>query len=173
MLERSAAHFPQFSRLAPDFDLEDVQPPASEAEIAALEQSLGVPLPESYKQLLRCSRGFMLMDGVVQFGSQHPFFHEFEPLDRLGEAQRAVVKRRGGSWPPPSNGMLCFAEFFMEADGDQVLFDVSRGLVDGEYPVVYYAHAASPASVRVLARSFAEFMEAFLRYEEFADEDEE
>ena len=72
-----------------------------------------------------------------------------------------------------ANGMLCFAEFFMEADGDQVLFDVSQGLVDGEYPVVYYAHAASPASVRVLARSFAEFMEAFLRYEEFADEDEE
>jgi hypothetical protein len=32
--------------------------------------------------------------------------------------------------------MLCFAEFFMEADGDQVLFDVSKGLINGEYPIV-------------------------------------
>jgi len=27
--------------------------------------------------------------------------------------------------------MLCFAEFFMEAEGDQVLFDVRAGRVNG------------------------------------------
>jgi hypothetical protein len=59
------------------------------------------------------------MGGVVQFGKQHAFFHEFEPLRSLTPAQRSAVKQKGGAWPPPTDGMLCFAEFFMEADGDQ------------------------------------------------------
>lgn len=63
--------------------------------------------------------------------------------------------------------MLCFAEFFLEADGDQVLFDVSGGLVAGEYPVVYYAHEGSPPSVRRVAGSFAEFLEICLTYPEW------
>lgn len=107
------------------------------------------------------------MGGVVQFGAQHPFVHEFEPFNSLSPAQQTVVARKGGSWPPPSDGMLCFAEFFMEADGDQVLFDTSQGLVNGEYPVMYYAHDDRPPSVRRIASSFKEFMEAFLQYEAF------
>jgi len=65
--------------------------------------------------------------------------------------------------------MLCFAEFFMEADGDQVLWDVSRGLVDGEYPIYYYAHEARPPSVRKLADCFDTWLGEFLQYEEFAN----
>ena len=61
--------------------------------------------------------------------------------------------------PPPSQGMLCFAEYFLEADGDQVLFDVSDGLIDGEYAACYYAHAESPARVTQVADSFAEWIE--------------
>jgi hypothetical protein len=59
--------------------LERVLPQASVAEVAEIERSLGIALPDSYKQLLQCARGFWLMGGVVQFGKQHPFFHEFEP----------------------------------------------------------------------------------------------
>lgn len=103
----------------------------------------------------------------MQFGEQHPFVHEFEPFDLLSPAHQAVIDRKGGAWPPPSNGMLCFAEFFMESDGDQVLFDTSQGLVNGEYPVVYNAHDDQPPSVRRLASSFEEFMETFLQYEAF------
>ena len=136
--------------------MEHVLPPATAADVAALEQRLGLPLPEPYKALLRCTRGFWLMGGVVQFGSLHPFVHDFPPLESLTPQQRRVVALKGGPWPPASQGMLCFAEFFMEADGDQVLFDTSRGLVRGEYPVMYWAHEERPPSVRQLASSFGD-----------------
>ena len=35
----------------------------------------------------------------------------------------------------------------MDADGDQVLLDVARGLVKGAYPVMYWAHEGRPPSV--------------------------
>lgn len=101
----------------------------------------------------------------------HSFFHDFEPLDVLTPQQRRVVAKRGGVWPPASNGMLCFAEFFMEADGDQVLFDVRRPGADSEYPVMYYAHEASPPSVRQIAANFREWIEGFLDYPEFQTAD--
>ena len=118
--------------------------------------------------MFRCDRGFCLMGGVVQFGSQHPFVHNFPPLDSLNLQQRKVVATKGGPWPPASQGMLCFAEFFMEADGDQVLFDTSQGLLDGEYPIMYWAHrTAAKHVVDQIAGSFGEFMEGFLTYPAF------
>jgi hypothetical protein len=171
MLDAVANLFPRFARLAADRELEHVLPPATAAEIAALEQRLGLPLPQSYKAVLLCARGFWLMGGVVQFGSGHPFVHDFPPLDTLNAEQRRMVALKGGTWPPASQGMLCFAEFFIEADGDQVLFDTAGGLVDGEYPIVYWAHEDRPPSVRRLAGSFGDFMEGFLEYPAFAQED--
>ncbi|MGI4791663.1 MAG: SMI1/KNR4 family protein [Janthinobacterium lividum] len=53
--------------------------------------------------------------------------------------------------------MLCFADFWLEGDGDQALFDVGHGLVDGEYPVFYYNHDGP--SIRKLADNFTEFIE--------------
>lgn len=84
--------------------------------------------------------------------------------------QRQAAARKG--WPP-SQGMLCFAEFCMEADGDQVLWDVSRGLRDGEYPIHYYAHAARPPSVRQLSDNFEIWLGEFPRYGEFILEDDD
>lgn len=169
MLKAAAKLFPRFARAAATRrrHLEHVLPPATADEVAALEQELGLPLPESYKALLQCARGFWLMGGVVQFGSQHPFVHDFPPLASLTPQQCRVVEKKGGPWPPASQGMLCFAEFFMEADGDQVFFDTSRGLVGGEYPIMYWAHEGRPPSVRQLAGSFGEFMEEFLAYPAF------
>ncbi len=174
-LERLTLAFPKFAAKLGDGShhiLEHVQPPATENELEALEQTLGTPLPEAYKTLLRCGRGYWLFGGVVQFGSQHPFFHEFELIESLSPTQQMAVQRKGGRWPPPSQGMLCFAEFFMEADGDQVLFDVSKGLVDGEYPVMYYAHEESPPTVRQLATGFRVFLEGFLDYPAFQPDGE-
>jgi hypothetical protein len=167
VLELTRSFFPKFSARAAELELENVLPGATSAEIESLERELEIPLPFSYKRLLGFARGFWLMGGVVQFGDQHPFFHSFPPLETLTPQQRRVVQQKGGPWPPASQGMLCFAEFFMEADGDQVLFDVSRGLVDGEYPVMYYSHESRPPSVRLLARTFGEFMEEFVEYEAF------
>jgi hypothetical protein len=173
-LSRLVVAFPLFAERIGDGSavmLEHVQPPATDKELCDIEEDLGVPLPESYKALLRCGREFWLLGGVVQFGFQHPFVHNFDPLDKLTPQQQRVVQQKGGSWPPPSQGMVCFAEFFMEADGDQVLFDVSNGLVDGEYPVMYYSHESRPPSVRLLATSFPKFLSTFLDYPEFARDD--
>jgi hypothetical protein len=171
MLEAASQLFPRFARIAGDFELEHILPAATQTDVANLEKGLGLRLPESYKSLLQCARGFWLMGGVVQFGSQHPFLHNFPPLESLTLPQRRVVELKGGPWPPVSQGMLCFAEFFMEADGDQALFDVTGGLVKGEYPVMYWAHERRPPSVLKLADGFAEFMEHFLEYPEFRQED--
>lgn len=174
-LARSLApHFPRFAELlsAGRGEIENIQRPAADAEIRAIEESVGIPLPESYKQFLRCARGFWLFGGAVQFGTQHPFFHNFPPLSDLTPHQREVVKLKGGTWPPPSQGMLCFAEFFMEADGDQVLFDVKKCPRGCEFPIMYYAHESRPPTVRKLADSFQSFFDGLLDRREFRDEDE-
>jgi hypothetical protein len=151
--------------------IEQILPPATHAEIAEIETRCGVPLPASYKRLLRCARGFWLLGGVIQFGPQHPFVHSFPRLEALTASQRQAIARKGGGWPPPSQGMLCFAEFFMEADGDQVLWDVSRGLRDGEYPIYYYAHESHPRSVRKLSADFEILLGEFLDYREFISDE--
>lgn len=154
-----------------DADIENVRAGASSLELAELESKLGIQLPESYKMLLRCSREFWVFGGSIQFGAQHPFFHDFPPYAELTPQQQKVVQcKSGGAWPPPSQGMLCFAEFFMEADGDQVLFDISKGMKNGEYPVMYYAHDSHPPSVRKLADDFVTFIDGFLDYEQWAVE---
>jgi hypothetical protein len=169
MIPSLQKYFPRFAALHEERQPEEVLLPATEAEIGEIEKEIELPLPESYKTFLRCTRGLWLMGGVVQFGAQHPFIHDFEPLENLTPVQRRMVTAKGGQWPPPSQGMLCFAEFFMEGDGDQVLFDVRGGLINGEYPVVYYAHESHPPSVRVLASSFREFVESCLEYPQFEE----
>lgn len=161
MTEIFQQHFPEFHQSLEDRDgaeIEQILPPATDEEIAKMEMDLGVPLPESYKRFLRCTRGLELLGGAVQFGTQHPFFHHFPPLSELSPSLREVVSRKGGEWPPASDGMLCFAEYFLEADGDQVLWDVSNGLQDGEYPIYYYAHDDRPPSVRKMADGFGQWI---------------
>src|SRR4051812_11521638 len=112
MTEVFQKHFPVFHQSLIDrdgADIEEVLPPSTESEIAQLEQRLGLPLPESYKRLLRCVRGFWLLGGMIQFSSGHPFLHDFPPLDQLTPRQREALTAKGGGWPPPSQGMLCFA----------------------------------------------------------------
>lgn len=160
-----SVHFPGFARHldpAQPYLLEEILPPASPANLAKLETRLGIPLPETYKRLLSCARGFWLKGGRYQFGAEHPFFQNFKPFETLSPAQQQRIRDRNQSWPPPSQGMLCFAEAHILADGDQLLFDVSRGLIDGDYPVFYYDHESSPPSVHPVASSFAEFIESFL-----------
>ena len=163
--------FPAFGetlRSRTDACIEHVEPGASDSDLVDLESSLGVQLPGSYKALLKCSRQFWLFGGAIQFGCQHPFIHDFPSYDELAPSQQQMVQRKsGGVWPPPSNGMLCFAEFFMDADGDQVLFDITNGFSNDEYPVMYYSHESRPPSVRRLADDFETFLNDFLDYEEW------
>jgi hypothetical protein len=138
--------------------LENVLPPVSDTEILHLEAQLGVALPISYKRFLKETRGFALFGGKIQFNSWHPFFHEFPKREELTTAQQETIIAKGGIWPPPTDGMLCFADYFRDADGDQVLFDVSKGLINGEFPVMYYSHEDFPPSVEKLAGSFEDWL---------------
>ncbi|MGL6074399.1 MAG: SMI1/KNR4 family protein [Fimbriiglobus sp.] len=159
-LNRLAVAFPEFAAKLGDgseFHLEQVQPPVTDEDLSEIEEFVGVPLPESYKSLLGCGREFWLLGGVVQFGFEHPFTQDFSDQEKPHNVKDA-------SWPPPAQGMVCVAEFCLEADGDQVLFDVSRGLVNGEYPVMYYSHESNPPTVRKLADSFPQFLSEFLDY---------
>ncbi len=161
MLDLLRDVFPRFvtrTQACPDAHPKHWRAALAEPALTELERRLQVPLPCSYRSFLTRTGGFVLFGGSVQFGASHPFVHEFPALELLSREQRQVVQARGGAWPPPSQGMLCFAEYFLEADGDQVLFDVRGGLVDGEYPVVYYSHEA-PAAIRRVAGSFAEWLE--------------
>lgn len=175
-MERLKGRFPRFHQLLTEGrgdPVENMLPAATEGQIRAIEERLGLPLPLSYRQLLLCTRGFWLRGGVIEFGEEMPFFHDFPPFDTLTAKQQEMVRRRGGSWPPPSQGMLCFAEYWLEADGDQVLFDVAHGLRDGEYPVMYYAHEEYPPSVEQVADSFREWLETLLADETLDLDDSE
>jgi hypothetical protein len=136
----------------------------SEQDILQIEFELGIPLPESYKSFLRCTRTLTMRGGTIRFGAEFPFFHDFPPFDQLTPAQQKNVMVKGGMWPPPSQGMLCFADFFLEADGDQLLFNVQHGLKGGEYPVIYYSHENHPPTVKKIADSFSEFLDNCFSY---------
>ena len=151
--------FPSFAALLPKAEPEQFLPPRTREQLAELERSLGVALPSSYRTFLEACGGLWLFGGAVQIGPGHPFLHTFPPFEELSPEQRASIRQRGGPWPPPSQGMLCFAEYFLEADGDQVLFDLASGSKNGEYPVYYYAHSDSPARVTRMAGSFADWIE--------------
>ena len=150
-----AERFPKFARfLATDtpYFIIEIQPGVTDAKIAEMEPRLGVPLPESYKAFLRITRRLSINGGAFQTQS-HPFFHEEKPFD----------PKRHPAWhgrmtsPGPSIGMLCFADIWIDGEGDQALFDVSQGMVNGEYPIYYYNHDVP--SVRRIADSFMEFIE--------------
>lgn len=51
-----------------------------------------------------------------------------------------------------------FAEYFRDADGDQVLFDIEGGLIDGEYPAVHYDHEERPPTLTKVVDSFLEWL---------------
>jgi hypothetical protein len=138
--------------LHPELDVYEVLPGATEEDIQQIEADVHIELPASYKRFLRCTRGMALLGGAVQLGAEHPWFHDWS--DRFKSAE--LLSSRA-----PSHGMLCFADCWLEADGDQVLFEVSAGLQDEEYPVMYYAHD-SYYKVRKLADSFEEWIERWL-----------
>ena len=159
--------FPKFASKMNQLEIEHLLSPLTVQDINDIETRLKIELPPSYKRFLKCSRGFWAFGGSVQMGEQHPFLHDFPSYDQLSEQQKDVIKRKGGSWPPPSQGMLCFGEFFMEADGDQVMFDINQKNENGEYPVYYYSHEKNPPIIRKIADSFEQWLNEFPDYKEF------
>lgn len=112
----------------------------SEPEITEIEEHLDTVLPDSYKRFLRICAGFW-----------HDGIKIYEPFSFGGE--EAPLQR---------SDLLCFADTFILADGDQSLFDMSGGLVDGEYPIVYYDHEMEPPRLVRISDTFEDFLNNFL-----------
>lgn len=140
MLDCLLPHFPNFHYKINfgQFKVEKILPPLTEVELERLDTYYS--LPSSYKAFLRCMGGIsMYVNGTTPFVmySGYPFsFME---------------------------GTLCFADYFKEADGDNLVFDTSNGLINGEYSVLYYAHDFAKdedRGLRKLADSFGKWLES-------------
>jgi hypothetical protein len=135
---------PKFARLlARRSDLiTNLGPAATDIELQSVEASLGLMLPAALMALLRASRcieleGFRISADLL-------FRHESSP----------------------SAGWLCFADYFLEADGDQMLFS-PRDLPADDPPVYYYAHGVP--EIRPLGTSFSAWLESLGRSPLFRD----
>jgi hypothetical protein len=137
-----ATPYPEFARfLASNASrIQSLRPGASSDEIAQLGRDLDISIPASYAQFLKCTRE-VIVDDTLQITSLHPFIHE---------------SRDGGL---PTEGMLCIADFWLEADGDQALLALSDN-TDDNPPVLYYAHEQRPPSVRQIADTFTGWIES-------------
>lgn len=151
---RAAEHKPIIDGLAEDFpklarflrrnpgEIESMLPGASEADLAEETRLVGAPLPAAYRGFLSRTRELVLGD-TVRLTRDHPFVH----------TSRTVAL--------PTEGMLCFGEYWLEGDGDQVLFDLRDGTPD-DPPVLYYAH--DRRAVEQLAGTFTAWLESLPRH---------
>jgi hypothetical protein len=168
MLGCLAADFPIFyQRLNTGHGdpVDAIYPAVSDQDIGIVEQQLGILLPRSYKRFLRCTGGFCLLGGAVNIHFP-PVIHDFPPFEALTYEQQSHII---GPWPPPSHGLLSFGDFWLAGDGDEVLFDIRQNLRNGEYPVLYYDHEARPATIRLIASSFQDWLERVLTDDDFAE----
>jgi len=133
-----AKHFPKFARFFKKraSHIDCMEPPITEAQLVEIERSLRVALPQAYKQFLLCTRSLRIE--AFEFSRCHP----------------DLVSSSG-----PTKGMVSIADYFLEADGDQVLF-AATDLGEADPPVFYYAHAGSPPHVRQIGTRFSTWLES-------------
>ena len=110
------------------------EPGASKNEISELQSELGIPLPEGYRVLLASTRNMELGD-VLKIGLQHTTLLEIT-MPSL-----------------PARDFLCLGDCWIEADGDQLLLDMS----DGGEAVIYYSH--SVPELRTIGNGFRSWIE--------------
>jgi hypothetical protein len=141
-IDALATDFPKLARFLRNHrdDVESMRPGASDAELDELARTLGVPLPAAYRTFLSRTRELVVGD-TLRLTEDHPF---------------VVVSTKVAL---PTDGMVCFGEYWLEADGDQVLFDLRDGNPDP--PALYYAHGRR--SVEQAATSFTRWVEALPR----------
>jgi hypothetical protein len=142
-IQQLAGHFPRFARFlkANLDDIDYIRPGLDEAALSQREQELGTRLPGAYRTFLQCASEVGFKD-FLHMNSSHPFVHD---------STRVAL---------PTQGMVAIAELWLEADGDQIMFDL-RGDAGDDPPVLYYAHGL-PA-VRPFAANFTAWIEALPR----------
>jgi cobaltochelatase CobT len=129
-ISRFDARFPAFAaflRRHPG-NLDGLGPPATEQELDELQRAIGRPLPPSLREFLRCARSLDLDEPVINLSIN---------MMQLMEFHHNPERRRR---KPDVLEMVLLCEFWLEADGDQLAFDHTRG-ESGECPIFYYSHA--------------------------------
>jgi len=137
--------FPKFARFLKKRvgDIDRLEGPASESEIEMIEEGLGVPLPAVFKQFLRCTKALSL--DALTLG-----------LDQIRRHPALIDD------PPSGKETICIGEYWLDADGDQVLLEYCTQPVRD--PVVYYyGHSAGTRTARKLAATFSGWIEALPR----------
>jgi hypothetical protein len=139
------AHFPLFGKFlrSNSARMREMSNPASAEDMIAIQAHLGFDLPEAYVRLLRCVRTLAVGD-TLRLALTHPFIH------------------RSKSPQTQTDGMLCIADFWIEADGDQALIDVTTH-TGADPPVLYYAHESTGSKVRKIADRFTDWIESLPR----------
>lgn len=133
ILKRLEGDFPRFARFLRR-RLDRIE--QLEGGVPEEEAGQGASWPAAYR---RWREGVRVLDlETLKFGEEHPFLVASAVADL------------------PSQGMLCIADYALEADGDQVLLDPREGGDDP--PVFYYAHGVP--EVRRLAASFTAWIES-------------
>ncbi len=99
---------------------------ATDAELAALEKELAVPLPAEYRAFLRRWRYLVIDDGYKVWGLDHDGVS-------IGRPWVSTEHRPGVEY-------LVVGDYWQFADGDQLMFDLS----DAEQPLVAYLHEHGP-----------------------------
>ncbi len=122
-IDRLGAAFPKFARALKRkaHAIEYFHADVSEADVDATERGLGVCLTTEYRSFLSCCR-------CLDLGGTIRFDEPFEPGQWTG------IKRL------PAPHMVIIAEFWKDADGDQLVLALP-GKPCAEAPVYYYAHA--------------------------------
>jgi predicted DNA-binding transcriptional regulator AlpA len=100
MPKRFQRDFPEFYQRLKERnggEIEEILPPASETELADIERRVGVPLPESYRRLLSCTRGFWLRGGAILF-SLNLTSKEADPLVGWAPIARLLSLKQRAFW---------------------------------------------------------------------------
>lgn len=151
VISNLAVRFQKFARFLKKraSDIDQLAEPASESDIRTLEEGLGISLPMVVIQFFKCTKSLRL-DGL-SLGLDQVFQHPAS-IDEQHSATKAI----------------CIAEYWLEADGDQVLLESTSRPAD-DPPVFYYAHSGGKIKVRKLASSFSAWIESLPRSPVFRD----
>ncbi len=122
-------------------DIEQFDEPATAAEIASVQQRLDVVLPDTLQRFLKITSHLQLDRFVMGLSSITP--HEM--MIGEGAASRAAI--------------VC-GEYWLEADGDQLLMEHSRQSAP-DAPLYYYVH--STGKVRKLANTLVEWFDSLAK----------
>jgi hypothetical protein len=120
-------------------------PPAPDTSIKAAEDALGVKLPRSYRRFLKYSNGAVLFgeDRILGVGADLPA--ELELVSVTGTMRAAAT--------PLPPGLVPFAP---TGDGGADCFFTRGGLVELEYPIVFWSPEDS--GLEVTHESFDEWL---------------